>query len=69
MTVIVTICSPEGIALAADSRDVFVNPNGDVRVNSDSGTRIFQLGSHIAAASFGWSYLDGRTINSQSKSL
>jgi len=67
MTVIFTVCSPEGIALAADSRDTYVNPSGDVRVNSDSGTRIFQLGSHIGAVAFGWSYLDGRTIHSHIK--
>jgi hypothetical protein len=67
MTVIVTTCSPEGIALADDSREVFVNQNGDVRVKSDTGTHVYQLGSHIAATSFGWSYLDGRTINSHIK--
>jgi 20S proteasome alpha/beta subunit len=64
MTIIVNVTVPEGMVLSADSRQTFKNNNGDVRVSSDSARKLFQLNKRIGAATSGWAYLDGRSINS-----
>lgn len=48
MTIAISILVPEGIVLATDSRQV-IDSSGHMRVDSDSATKIYRLGSHLAA--------------------
>ncbi len=64
MTIVVNFTVPEGLVFAADSRQTYVNRAGDTRVSSDYGVKLFQLGPRIAAVTFGWAFLDGRSIHS-----
>lgn len=50
MTVTVCVLVSEGIALAADSRQVVVSADGQMRVDSDQASKIVPLGSHLAAS-------------------
>ncbi len=65
MTVVVTV--PEGSVLAADSRPIYTNSRRDVRVNSDAACKLFQVGPHVMAATWGWAFLGGRSIHSHIK--
>ena len=49
MTISVSILVPDGIVLATDSRQVVNSLSGQMRVDSDNATKIYQLGSHSAA--------------------
>ncbi len=64
MTIAINIVVPEGIVLAADSRQTFTNARGDVRVSSDNGQKLFQIGPRAGAATYGWAFLLGRSIAS-----
>jgi 20S proteasome alpha/beta subunit len=55
MTIVVSILVPDGIALAADSRQVTISPSGQMRVDSDNTEKIYQLDSHLATAVVGQS--------------
>jgi hypothetical protein len=67
MTIVVTVTVPEGMVFAADSRQTYTNARGDVRVNSDHACKLFKIGSHVMAATWGWAFLDGRSIYSHIK--
>lgn len=67
MTIVVSITIPEGIVFAADSRQTYTNSHGDVRVSSDNAVKLFQLNDRIAAATYGWAFMDGRNILSHVK--
>lgn len=64
MTIVVNFTVPEGLVFAADSRQTYVNRAGDTRVSSDYGVKLFQLSPRAAAVTFGWAFLDGRSIHS-----
>ncbi len=55
MTVAVCVLVPDGIVLAADSRQVRVTASGHWRVDSDQADKIFPLTSHISAVICGQS--------------
>lgn len=64
MTIAINITVPEGIVFATDSRQTFTNARGDVRVGSEYGHKLFQLGPRVAAVTWGWAFLLGRSIHS-----
>ena len=64
MTIAINIAVPEGIVFAADSRQTFTNAKGDVRVSSDNGQKLMQLGPRAGAVTYGWAFLLGRSIQS-----
>ena len=64
MTIAINVAVPEGIVFAADSRQIYTNARGDVRVGSDYGRKLFQLGPRAAAVTYGWAFLLGRSIGS-----
>lgn len=64
MTIAINLAVPEGIVFAADSRQTYTNARGDVRVGSDNGRKLFQLGPRAAAVTYGWAFLLGRSIGS-----
>lgn len=53
MTIAVSILVPEGVVLAADSRQVVSSLSGQMRVDSDNAIKIHQLNSHLAAVIIG----------------
>ena len=67
MTIAVAVAIPEGIVLAAESRQTYSRKVGDVinlRIGTDFGKKVFQLGSKVGAVTWGWAFLLGRNINS-----
>ena len=64
MTIAINFAVPEGIVFAADSRQTFRNAKGDVRVSSDNGQKLMQVGPRAAAVTYGWAFLLGRSIQS-----
>lgn len=64
MTIAVNITVPEGIVLAADSRQTYTNTRGDVRVHSDYAYKLYQINSRVVAMTWGWAFLLGRNIHS-----
>lgn len=55
MTIIVTTLVPNGIVIAADSRQVSRSVGGQLRVSSDQAQKIYQINSHLAVATCGLS--------------
>lgn len=64
MAIAINVAVPEGLVFAADSRQIYTNARGDVRVGSDNGRKLFQLGARVAAVTYGWAFLTGRSIGS-----
>lgn len=63
MSIILSVAVPEGIILAADSRQTNINAKGNARVGSDFVSKVFQLSSRITVATFGWGFLQPQTAN------
>lgn len=64
MTIAINIAVPEGLVFAADSRQIYTNRLGDVRVGSDNARKLFQLGPRHGAVTYGWAFLGNRNIQS-----
>lgn len=47
MSLTLCVTTPDGIVLAADSRQSYRNPAGAGRINSDTATKLFNCGEHI----------------------
>ena len=63
MSIIISIRTPEGVVLAADSRQSYTNARGNTRVGTDYGAKVFQLSPRIGVATFGWAFLQPQTAN------
>jgi len=63
MSIIVSVSIPEGIVIAADSRQSYTNARKNSRVGSDFASKIFQLTPKIGVASFGWAFLQPQGAN------
>lgn len=63
MSIIISVAVPDGIALAADSRQTYTNAGGNSRIGSDFVSKVFQLTPRIAVATFGWGFLQPSTAN------
>ena len=57
MSLAINISTPDGLILAADSRQTYVNRKGQARVGSDSATKLFKLTPKISLAAVGPAFL------------
>ncbi len=57
MSLAINISTPDGLILAADSRQTYVNRKGQARVGSDSATKLFKLTPKIGLAAVGPAFL------------
>lgn len=57
MSLVINTTTPEGIVLAADSRQSFRNRKGMARVGSDNASKLFQLNKRIGVAVTGLAFL------------
>jgi len=57
MTLGINTTTPEGIVLAADSRQSYRNQKGMSRIGSDSASKVFRLGRKIGAVVAGLAFL------------
>lgn len=64
MTLAVTVAVPEGVVVGADSRMTYSNPRSWPRTASDYGHKVFQIGGRVAAATYGWAFLNRKNISS-----
>ena len=57
MSLAINTTTPEGIVLAADSRQSYRNRKGMARIGSDNASKLFQLNRRIGAAVTGLAFL------------
>ncbi len=57
MSLVISTTTPEGIVLAADSRQSFRNRKGMARIGSDNASKLFQLNKRIGVAVTGLAFL------------
>ncbi|HPO68166.1 MAG TPA: hypothetical protein PLE40_00215 [Candidatus Pacearchaeota archaeon] len=57
MSLVINTTTPEGIVLAADSRQSFRNRKGMARIGSDNASKLFQLNKRIGVAITGLAFL------------
>jgi len=68
MSLAINATTPEGIVLAADSRQSFRNRKGMARIGSDNASKLFQINNRIGVAVTGLGFLlDGETLKNISK--
>ena len=57
MSLAIITSTPEGIVLAADSRQSYRNRKGMARIGSDNATKLFQINDRIGVAITGAAFL------------
>lgn len=57
MSLAINTTTPEGIVLAADSRQSFRNHKGMARIGSDNASKLFQINSRVGVAVAGLAFL------------
>ena len=57
MSLVINTTTPEGIVLAADSRQSYRNRKGVARIGSDNAYKLFQLNKRIGVAVTGLAFL------------
>ena len=57
MSLIINSTTPEGIVLAADSRQSYRNMKGMARVGSDTASKLFQINNRIGVGAAGLAFL------------
>jgi hypothetical protein len=62
MSLGINVTIPEGIVLAADSRQTYRNQKGMARVGSDSASKVFRLGSRMGLVIAGLAFLPQQTV-------
>ena len=63
MSLCLTITTPEGIVIAADSRQSYINQKRMSRIGSDSASKIFQLGKRVGVCTAGLAFLNEGGVN------
>ena len=65
MSLVINTTTPEGIVLAADSRQSYRNQKGMARIGSDNASKLFQLNKRVGVAVTGLAFLpeDGVSKN------
>jgi 20S proteasome alpha/beta subunit len=53
---------PEGVVLAAESRQVYLNERSNFRVVSDNAQKVFQLSRTVGGLTYGQAVVSGRSI-------
>ncbi len=67
MSLVINSTTPEGIVLAADSRQSYRNMKGMARVGSDNASKIFQINSRVGVGAAGLAFLpDGAVVKNVS---
>lgn len=70
MSLTVCITTPEGIVLAADSRQTYRNTVGAARIGSDSATKVFPVGEKVGVTVAGPAFLiDPKETNGTPKGI
>lgn len=62
MSLGINVTIPEGIVLAADSRQTYRNQKGMARIGSDSASKVFRLGSRMGLVTAGLAFLPQQTV-------
>ncbi len=62
MSLGISVVIPEGIVLAADSRQTYRNQKGMVRIGSDSASKVFRIGSRMGLVISGLAFLPQQGI-------
>jgi len=62
VTIAVCVPVPEGIVLAAESRQVYLNEKDDFRVVSDNAQKVFQLSPVVGGLTYGQAAISGTSI-------
>lgn len=62
MSLAINVTTPEGIVLAADSRQSYRNKKGMARIGSDSASKLFLINNRIAVAATGLAFLPENNI-------
>ncbi len=62
MSLGINVTIPEGIVLAADSRQTYRNQKGMARIGSDSASKVFRLGSRMGLVIAGLAFLPQQTV-------
>lgn len=62
MSLAINTTTPEGIVLAADSRQSYRNRKGMARIGSDSATKVFKVNDRVGAAITGLAFLPEKGI-------
>ncbi len=57
MSLVINVTTPEGIVLAADSRQSYRNQLGAARIGSDNASKLFQVNDRMAIAATGLAFL------------
>ena len=57
MSLCINTTTPEGMVLAADSRQSYRNMKGMSRIGSDSASKVFQLGKRVGVVIAGLAFL------------
>ena len=57
MSLVINTATPEGIVLAADSRQSYRNRKGMARIGSDNASKLFQLNKRVGVAVTGLAFL------------
>ena len=58
MSLVINTTTPEGIVLAADSRQTYRNLKGMARIGSDNALKLFQINSRIGVGITGLAFLE-----------
>lgn len=58
MSLVINTTTPEGIVLAADSRQSYRNPKGMARVGSENAMKLFQINKRIGVGITGLAFLE-----------
>lgn len=67
MSLSINIATPEGVIIASDSRQTFVNRKGQARVGSDAANKIFKFTDKIGISVVGAAFLpDGKSLKNVS---
>jgi hypothetical protein len=62
MSLGINVTIPEGIVLAADSRQTYRNQKGMARVGSDSASKVFRIGSRMGLVIAGLAFLPQQSV-------
>jgi hypothetical protein len=63
MTIVVGVACPDGVVIAGDSRTSYQSVSGGHRVGTDFAHKVFAIFGQFVAATYGWAFLNGKTIS------
>ena len=69
MSLVINTSTPEGLVIAADSRQSYRNRKGISRIGSDTARKLFQVNTRIGVAITGLAYLNDNGVLKNSSSI